>query len=433
MGKRFKKSSPPQDLDSPVKLLFGLYQCLHHLSFLTGDVKTANGPMFGRKVEELDRFFIPALPTWNSLFKKRCHATNEKWRQEQIGNLTEHYQWCTEALKGSISAYNLTSLAMISNLNIARKWAQQHFRKKFQNNLFDKVDQMVRKLAFSESTAKRPAPSSSSQNRAEPEKVSRPAEEVTSTPTRKRGRPSLSETSPTQTPSKRTRSSTSTPGPSTYAQKAKSPTIRPHASTQKDNPAVDKFPRLPPHQRGSSMMHSIWRIPKVTKDILVLGTSNLARVSFVARRDAQVVSYPGLKIDSLLKLLTAFQFGPKSKDPGRQPSHVVLSVGINDRGLAPATNHVNIKKVIQEAKRQFPESKISVYQQPFDSKLTKKEKDTLVNLNETIEKECKSHNLNCIRKIDRVKFAIAPSGNDLIHWTEDCANATVDHFFNCLN
>ena len=423
MKRRYQNSSPSQDPDSPVKLLFGLYQCLHHLSFLTGNANPDSRQPFSRKVEELDRFFIPALPTWNSLFKKRCHETNEKWRQEQIGNLTEHYQWCIEALTGSISAYRLTRSELLNNLNQAKKWAKQHFKGKFKIHIFDKVDQMVRNFTVSETTAKGPKPSTSSQIQAEPKVKDR--SEVTSTPKRKRSHPSISETSPppAQTPKRQK--------PSSYAEKTKSPTFRPNASTQKDNPAVTRFPNLKPNQRGKNITEA-WKIPKITKDILILGTSNLSRISFVSRRDTQVLSYPGLKLAQMVMLLKAFAFGPKSSNPGRQPSHVILSVGINDRGLSPSTNEVELKKVIQEAKRQFPESKIGIYQQPFDQNLSSKEKSTLKEFSDTVQKQCKAQGLNCIPKIPQSKFAVV-GRNDHIHWTENCANATVEHFFEHLN
>ena len=429
MGRYHRNPRPPQDLDSPAKLMFGLYQCLHHLSFLTGGEGNGKRPTFARKVEELDRFFIPALPTWNSNFKKQCHETNEKWRQEQIGNLTEHYQWCIEALKGSIFAYFLTTSDLTTHLNTAQKWAKQHFKRKFQTNIFDKVDQMVRKLKLSETTVKGPAPGNSSTNQAETKKV--PTQEVPSTPgKRKRGRPSMggdspSVASPSETNSeKRSRSLT-------YSQTVKSPTFRPNATeTQKNTPSVQKFRKLKSNERGQRML-SAWEIPKITKDLLVIGTSNLARISFVQRKDAQVISYSGLKLNMLLQLLQAFKFGPNSETPGRQPSHVVFSIGLNDRCLSTSTNETTLRKVYLEARRQFPDSKISFYEQPFDLGLPEKEKKTLVSLNDAIRNLCQAQKLNCIPRIPKAKFAV--TDHDMIHWTENCANSTVEHLFDHLN
>ena len=408
--------------DNPVvKLVFGLYQCLHHLSFLTGGGRSENARPFARKVEELDRFFIPALPNMNCLFKKRCHETNEKWRQEQIGNLREHYEWCIDSLKGSISAYHLTRSELSDYMLKAEKWAKQQFRRKFKSHLFGQVDQMVQKTLFPQTTAKDPGSSTSSKIQAEPAKAPEPA--GISTPKRKRGASASPETSPTQTNTPKQRRIS-------YAEKSKSPPRRTTAQTQKNNPAVTRFPNLK-GQRGRNITN-VWHIPKITKNILVLGDSLLARISFVQRRDVQVLSYPGLKLAQMEIILKSFQFGPKSTSPGQQPSHVVFVVGINNRGLASTTNDVELKKMINEAKRQFPNAKISIYQQPFDKKLPSNEVSTLRTFNDAIEKQCKNLNLNCIPEIPAPKFAVV-GGHDHIHWTEDCANATVEHFLEHLN
>jgi len=421
MRKRNQNSRPPQD-GSPVKLLFGLYQCLHHLSSLAGNANPGNEKPFTRKVEELDRFFIPALPSWNSKFKEQCHETNEKWRHEQIQNLNDHYEYCTEALKGAIWSYYFTPAELTAYLAQAKKWAQQTFGKKFKIAIFEKVDQMVQNLPTRKTTVKEPKPGNSKQIQTKTGNAAALGE--TSTPKRKRGQT----TSPTSSPV--TDLTPKRPKRLSYAEKTKSPLIRPHAETQAANPAVTTNRRLEKHERGN-LITEAWKIPKVTKDILVLGTSNLARVSFVNRRDAQVVSYPGLKLYMMTKLLAAFKFGSKSTNPGQQPSHVIFSIGINDRNSAPATFKTELKKLINEAKRQFPDSKISIYQQPFDQKLSRDETLNLTEFNAFVEQICKSKGLNCIPRLPKAKFAVTP--RDPIHWTENCANATVDHFFAHLN
>merc|ERR1711875_177753 len=104
---------------------------------------------------------------------------------EQIGNLTEHYNWSIEVLKGSISSHLLTQSDMMQYLNQTKKWAKQHFKRKFPNHLFEQVDQMVRKFTIPEHTAKEPVPSSS--NKIGSQAVTGPV--VTSTPKRKRSLP----------------------------------------------------------------------------------------------------------------------------------------------------------------------------------------------------------------------------------------------------
>ena len=419
--RRYHDSRPPQDTNSPVKLMFGLYQCLHHLSFLTGGGDTGKTKPFARKVEELDRFFIPALPTLNSAFRKRCHATNEKWRTEQIGNLTEHYNWSIEVLKGSISAHLLTQSDMTQYLNQTKKWAKQHFKRKFQNHLFEQVDQMVRKFTIPEHTAKAAGPGSS--NKIGSQAVTEPV--VTSTPKRKRSPPSSPDTSPTmaeQTPKR--------PKPSTYAEKTKTPPTRKILNANKATHRITKFRALKKDTKGTASLLDQWHIPKLTKDILVLGDSNLARISYVNRPDAHLISYSGLNLWRLLILLQNFNHGIKSSNPGVQPSRIIFVVGINDRNQAVSSNGINLNKVFNEAKKQFPNSKITFYSIPYDQNLGSESIEKIKKLNEAIEKLCKK---DCIPKIPIKKFATCPKDKDHIHWTEDCANATLEHIFAHLN
>ena len=442
--RRSDRQKRQQDDDSPVKILFGLYQCLHHLSILTSGAGTGKRQIFSRKVEELDRFFVPAMSAWNPTFLKNCHATNERWRQQQISNLREHYEYCTQVLEGSIFALHLTNSERIKLLGQTKKWAMQMYRKKFQANIFEKVDQMVQKIyqkhekttetasksrgVRTERTVKGIVPGNSKAGISDRRAT---GSGPVSTPKRKRNcsssGPSSPQSSPTQiqTP-KRSKNSIS------YSQKAKSPpTFRPNANTQKNNPAVTKFPNLKRNQHGLGM-HNVWHVPKVEKDTLILGDSNLARVSFVKRRDAQVVSYPGLNLRKMTSLLENFKFGHKSDNPGRKPSHVVFSVGLNDRGCAPSTSEISLTKLMNRAQQEFPGSKISFYKQPFDLGLKTDEKLALKSLNNAIETKCKAKSLNCIPALPESKFKVA-GRNDMIHWSEDCANATIDHIFDHLN
>ena len=443
MKKKNRNHGPTHEMDSPVKLLFGLYQCLHHLSFLTGDADKNRRKPFEGMVEKLDCYFLPALPNWNSLFRKKCHDTNERWRQEQIGNLTEHYQWCIEALKGCISAYHLTNTEFISHVNQAKKWAKQHFKKKFRNNVFNKVDQMAGELVaytISESVAKRPAPKINNKTVTKPKSVIEPVKPSTSngttnqvkskpaapsTPSRKRGRAPTPDTSPVQAQTPKRNKTLS------YADKAASPPSSPTETRPTPTPAVIRFPNLKKEQRGTNM-HSVWQIPKLTKDILVMGDSNLSKISFVNNRNAQVTSYPGLNLYTCFRLLEHFKYGPNSSTPGVKPSNIVFSVGLNDRGSKETTNDVNVKKVINEAKRQFPGSKISFCEVPFDPKLPSDQKHILNKLNAHIKTLCDKDELcNYIETIPQRQFAT--SRTDDIHWTENCANAIIEHTLNHLN
>ena len=493
-----KPEKPTHDSQSLVKFYYGLYQCLYHLSNLTGGTKTDKQPLFSYKVRELDHMFLPAMAAWTDYWD-RCHETNELWRKKQIENLVHHYNYCI----GSITCHLRTlgpSAISAADLSQARKWAKQSYKKKFRNFIFDKVDQMVQNLfkikktpvtkkkvasnteQGSPSSDRKETPAvkeaaSGSSNEKTQESVASGAGSASTPSRRKRSASSLEPSSPqsaqgapkrssndctevnevtasgsTSTPLKRKRraseskahspqSAPTTPKRSkatTFAEKVKSPKQNSNVEIPKqkskagNTPAtVMNFPRLNKNQRGAGM-HDVWEIPKVIRNILILGDSNLSRVSNHKRSDTQVASYSGLNLLRLVELFKAFKYGPFSDTPGQKPSHVVLNVGLNDRKCKFSTIEVSLRKMILAAKATFPDSKISIYQQPFDSRLKQVERSGLLALNNAIADICKTHDCNCIPALPTKKFKVAESDN-LIHWSDTCANDTMDHFFKHLN
>ena len=53
-----------------------------------------------------------------------------------------------------------------------------------------------------------------------------------------------------------------------------------------------------------------------------------------------------------------FKCGSKSPNPGHMPSQILISYGLNYQNLSSTTNEATTKKIIFEAKCQFPGSKI---------------------------------------------------------------------------
>ena len=482
----FRRPRQPPEPPTPIKLLFGLYQCLHHLAFATGNGNTVSKPRrprrlpFSHKVDELDRLITPAMPHIDSGFHKKCHEINIKWQEAHIKNIINHYDYCKNELMGNIASWGLPTSDWNQYLSKARQWANKHFRQKFQALIFKEVE----KLVLSQASDARP-PTKKPSNRVHTPLVA----PTPSTPSRKRGRHQSGESSPTslQTPKKsksivksgvkaslaepipstpsgrrgrclsagssEVKASPAAPGLSTPSRKrgrrmsaGSSPNDK---QTPKKNKAsfspikssninetkplptaqrgVIKYPRLPPRTLGEKI-NDFWNIPQFTKDIVVLGTSNLARITHIGRMDAQVISYPGLKLQSLLQLIQQFQYRPGSKDGVRKPhkpKHIILAAGINDRGLAKSTNSVNLKKIVQAAKEKFKDSKISLYMNRYSPELNPKEREALKDLNSEIEKQCEAQGLNLIAPVPTKSFEVNP--NDHIHWSEKCANLTITH------
>ena len=458
---------PPDTPNGPVKLIFGLYQCLHHLAFLTGEGNTVRQPNrprrrpFAYKVDELDRLIRPALPHVDSGFRKKCHEINEQWQKDQIQNLTDHYQYVESDLQNEIRTLGLPKSQLNGYIATARNWASNHFRRKFQQDVFRKVDEIVKSHASDArpppkpTQAQRPsAPKASSNGKptsatpaVAPKKATPapttstaapststapltnptplvaplPLAQVTNTPTTsapatpsgRKGKRRLSlETSPSasQTPKKNRIS---------LPEKTKSTENRPKPTHQR---GVTRFPNLPPKTFGDKILE-YWFIPEITKKIVVFGTSNLSRVTQIGRMDTQILSYPGLKLESFLRLLTNFEFGPGSQ----KPDHIIIAIGINDRGLTSSTNHVSLKKVVNMAIKKFPGCKISLYMNRYSPLLARKERDTLGDLNNRIEEQCETKNLNLVAPVPSKHFEVDPNDHSHIHWTEKCANLTISH------
>ena len=183
--------------------------------------------------------------------------------------------------------------------------------------------------------------------------------------------------------------------------------------------------------KGQNILNH-WSLPKVTKPKLVIGTSNFRRIENVDSEDVQVVSYSGLKLTQLSLLINAFEFGPKSKNPGMKPLDVVIMVGINDMGLAPTSNKSSLHRILTSLKSQFPGSRFSFCQVPIKSGMFKKtEVETIEALNKEIERLGKIENINVIPKIHDDDFEVDPV--EPIHWTTSCADKTIKHILNHLN
>ena len=438
---------------SPVKILYQMLQLLHHLSLLS-DEGSAGGALkaFNRKVKDLDNFIRPALP--NLAVFNAIHEVNKAWATNVTQALITHYKTELDFLKGQLFGWKVSAADRVLYRNKAHQWARRNFGRKIQNSTFEELDKILN--SFCGPSVK------TSKTNLNASKDPKPTTEVPAT-----RRPAASDqvgtTVPPSTPSKRRRRSSScdehqpkrsctprkllqnlvpeqpapqtSPRASSYAAAARSPPsghfeTRAHQKKPNSTPSVRRFPKIGREDKTGQNIHKHWFIPKITKPILILGTSNLSRIEQVRRTDVQVVSYPGLQLSHLLKILMAYS--PNPRDPGMKPTKIVISAGINDRGFAPTTNETNMKKVVNRLRDLFPESKIFIAQHRYSDKLTTSEKNTLDKLNENIVLTCSNKsNVDFIPPIPRSAFQIGP--NDHIHWTATCANFTCHHYLRHLN
>ena len=405
---------------SPVKIMFQILQCLHHLVMLQDDANTA-GPhqAFFQKAKELDRFVRPAMPTRD--LADKIKSINLAWAFEIRSTLVTHYRTQLDFLSGSLKAWNLSATDCAQAKLKAKEWAKRNFGRKLKPQTLSEFDRRVQQIFA-------PPKSTQTQHSDRPQRIlgrAIPVNIVDVQPV------------PTDQPSANVnRSASPTPGPSgtnkAYSQAAKSPPSNPRTSLPKSprQPKITKFPALGKQKHSVEHLKANWEIPKVMKDILMIGTSNFSRIPWVSRDDAQILCYPGLKLQSLLHLFNFFKYGPDSPNPGRKPRKVVISCGLNDKTLAPSTTNVALGKIINKAKRIFPGSEIYLAQIAFSSKLPVSEQNNLKIMNDKIKSLATQANIKYIPCIPANKFDV---GSDNIHWTENCALAHLEHFFDHLN
>ena len=440
-----------QKSHSVVKLLYQVLQCLHHLAQLPNGAGKA-APAFERKAKELGRFIRPAIPG-DKYVQKKIKETNEKWAQEQTKNLINHYTHQIDEVRGQLWAANISKNDLNQSKGIAMSWAHRNFGKKLAKQTISKFSQIVDQISAMTRVPPTPTTDTGSissvrsgvKSRVADPRASTSGGSVTKTniPSRsmqtstpqKRRRQSSPESSPTQSQTAKkscTSPKLSTFGPATYVDATKSPSAKKaNSKPQPKAQLVNRFPQLKGDQRGSKI-HSVWEIPKVVKDTLIIGTGNLGKITSHSRRpDVQIVSYMGIKLDQLLKLLQGFKHGPKSAAPGLKPKNVVIEIGFNDRSLSESSTETSLKKVVNEAKRMFPGSLISLVNTGYSSHLPLDEKQKIQKHNNNQKSLAENReNMKFIPPLPGHKFK---TEKDNLTWSENCANATIEHIFQHLN
>ena len=446
--------------DSPAKILYKILQVLHHLSLLRDpDGTGCSTRAFSQKVYELNSFIRPALPNLGVF--EALERVNKTWATSVTRVLIDHYSTQLSFLKGVIKPWRISNAERVLYRNKAHGWARQQFGKKIKNETFKELDKILDTFCLpiqnshnarvekapvdpkqaSEATQKhQSAESGTGERPCLPTPTKRKAksppchdQELKRMRSPRKSLRNLTAPNPKEKPAPKPSCSNSYAGAAAKATTFVQPRPPPARNLFKNmSPSVHRYENISAELKRGQQIHRYWEIPKVVKDILILGTSNLSRITKVDRHDAQIASYPGFKLDHLLRLLQGFKYGPGSKDPGLKPSKVVIVAGLNDRTNAQSTNETNLKKVLNKLAECFPGSKILVLQHRFSSDLVLREQSTILKLNEAIALSCsKKEGIDFIPPIPLEKFQV--SSNDHIHWLPNCANFTLQHIFQHLN
>ena len=104
------------------------------------------------------------------------------------------------------------------------------------------------------------------------------------------------------------------------------------------------------------MNKTLWRLPPITKPILIIGDSNLSTIKSVKKELAekiQIVSYPGANFGYLYDIFRA------QNEPLPKVECLIMSIGINNRSQnAVATANKKITSLYYQAVKTFPNAKL---------------------------------------------------------------------------
>ena len=216
---------------------------------------------------------------------------------------------------------------------------------------------------------------------------------------------------------KRTRSppSPSDPSPSGHEPKGKRSRFTSPKSSVKSS-----VPITPLYHKGPKML---WSFPSLTKPVAVLGSSNVNRITLSPVSDIEVHSYPGANFSNFRKILSNFSGTVTSKS-------VILSLGINDRTAKdPKTTAAQLRAMVSNATRAFPNSHIYVPKLNFSSSLSHSDQQRLLEINQLLD-SFSFQRVTVLEPLEATKFK---TGKDNIHWTTETANAMLRHWISHLN
>ena len=281
-----------------------------------------------------------------------------------------------------------------------------------------------------------------------------PAPKSTPSNTNKRKR-TMRKSSP-PTPPSETGETTPKRAPQTVVVNSASPTLRsdtgsPNGETQTDfvdtptkkiqfstSEKIDAFSPLPKNgveARGRALQKK-WKMPKLTKNTLIVGDENLQRIEKIDDDDVQILSYPGLKFSNLKLLLNArkelvenYKRNPReNENPGTKPEKVVFMVGQHDTSMQASSFHSNLGAIKPLLMNQFGGSQIY-----FCQVNTPDKEPHILACNKTLDEFCKKQqpHWTFVQCLPDDIFETDPA--DPTHWTPECAQKAASLIFNRLN
>ncbi len=176
------------------------------------------------------------------------------------------------------------------------------------------------------------------------------------------------------------------------------------------------------HPRLNKTKKKPWVLPTVVKGTLILGDSNLCRITDPELIWIQIECFPGMRLEHTIKILKEYHSRNQSDQSRVQPSTVIMSVGINDRRTPTSEFKDLIESLLNSSHQAFPDARLYMPLVNANSNLSDSVIQTIESLNGILELGLKE------RTIPLYSSESFRTARDKIHWTEDCANGMVHHW-----
>lgn len=178
--------------------------------------------------------------------------------------------------------------------------------------------------------------------------------------------------------------------------------------------------REPTRHPNTNRKIASWII-KVKKPIIILGDSNLSRIPVFRDSKVQVDSYPGATFNHIREVLCR-------TTPFPRVEKVILSLGLNNclKRQTESTTWKQLQQLLKTCEVVFPKAEIFVPIINYSERLPRDQQNLIEKLNRTIQTKCPF-----LSDINRLLFRT--TSQDPVHWTEETAQAILNHWLDQLN
>ncbi|ESO94714.1 hypothetical protein LOTGIDRAFT_160947 [Lottia gigantea] len=217
-------------------------------------------------------------------------------------------------------------------------------------------------------------------------------------------------------------SSSASPRRSLTFDKTLTPSSSSSTSSVTNQPASSR-PSTKPHVHTRQSDKSKFNLPKPTKPILIIGSSNLGRIP-EGTSETQIESFPGARICHLKSIIT-------KAEASQVPNKVIVHVGLNDKQEGGNFIHIQMLELLSIVRNKFPKASLYVTPIPVSSSLKRACPGAFKNLskfNELITAKPPTNTSTIPEYSGFIKVQ-----NDNIHWTEMTAKNIFSHWMAHLN